>query len=504
MGSQLSLDGKPFYFIGTNAYWLIDENIDRQKVDILMNGAKGLGLKVVRTWAFNKRLPYDNGHHGLAYDETQFQILDYIVQSARNHGIKLILALGNLWPAYIGPEEYVKIATGSAGGKTVADFYSDSATRALYASHISTITARVNSYSKIAYRDDSTIMMWDIMNEPRCPGCTPAQLSVHKGWLYAMASHTKSSAPRQLVSPASEGYFMHSNVQSNPGGGSSCEGEDFDTVSGASPVDVASAHIYWRQTEGVPGKPGTPWTHFTFERYMQWFSMYLGLHLGTGKPLVIEEFNVQVGVQTEGQRNVLFQWLTDRLIASKREGGPLAGIMFWEGAVAGIQDFGYNIYMRRLRGSHDQDAAAVAPAPDKHNLPAAAHTHDMKQSAADNASSTPPVTDNTSGALLGSDSSRSRPRAGEARTASDLTNEVNQGRDSQQHSRRLSDVPIGSPPEELDPFRRFKERKACADSLSAGWNPIHPPQTVDVGAYMRRVAGKGVLDIIRGAAQALG
>lgn len=53
----------------------------------------------------------------------------------------------------------------------------------------------------------------------------------------------------------------------------------------------------------------------------------------------------QVGVQTESQRNVLFQWLTDKLIASKREGGPLAGIMFWEGAVAGIQVRNYsNIY----------------------------------------------------------------------------------------------------------------------------------------------------------------
>lgn len=36
-------------------------------------------------------------------------------QSAKLHGMKLILALGNLWPAYVGPEDYLRIATGSAG-----------------------------------------------------------------------------------------------------------------------------------------------------------------------------------------------------------------------------------------------------------------------------------------------------------------------------------------------------------------------------------------------------
>lgn len=165
--------------------------------------------------------------------------------------------------------------------------------------------------------------------------------------------------------------------------------------------------------------------------------------------------------------------------------------------------------MRRLQGF--EEAATFTPAPV--NLLTETHTHDKNESSAHNTRFTPPVTDTMSRPLLDSDDS-SQPWSGadEAKTGSDLESHVINESSSrihhdsslQQHSRKLADVPIGSPPEELDPFRRFKERKACADSLSAGWNPNYPPQTADVAAYMRRVAGKGVLDIIRGAAQALG
>ncbi len=52
-------------------------------------------MRVVRTWAFNTRLPL--GGPGLAYDEGQFQALDFIVHTARAFGLRLVLALGNFW-----------------------------------------------------------------------------------------------------------------------------------------------------------------------------------------------------------------------------------------------------------------------------------------------------------------------------------------------------------------------------------------------------------------------
>ncbi len=44
--------------------------------------------------------------------------LDYIVQQAGQYGIRLVLTLGNLWPAYVGPEVFLAAANGGlAGGR---------------------------------------------------------------------------------------------------------------------------------------------------------------------------------------------------------------------------------------------------------------------------------------------------------------------------------------------------------------------------------------------------
>ncbi|MEW5305179.1 MAG: hypothetical protein WDW36_007740 [Sanguina aurantia] len=528
-GSQLQLDGKPFYFVGANAYWLIASSTDRSKVDTMMAKAKGLGLKVLRTWAFNSRLPHDNGRHGLAYDETQFRTLDYVVHSARNHGIKLILALGNLWPAYVGPENYLQIATGTAAGKTVADFYSDPAAQRLYASNIDTITARINSYSKIAYHDDDAIMMWDVLNEPRCPGCDTAQLASHQAWLASMASHAKAAAPKQLISPATEGYFLHSNVQSNPGAGASCEGEDFPTVSALAGFDVATAHIYYRQTESVPGQA------LSFEL---------------------------VGVQSKQQQNVLFEWVTQQLIASKNAGGPLAGVMFWEAGMGGVQDFGYAINMRRSLQALPSPAlprnqsrrSLPQPAPTGHT--AKPHLDDATRdghnidtfildphSLLDAAGAGPldthllTLSDSTSGSPSTPDPLDSKeaapvrlPRTGSGREGetpvgagrSRSTSGSSTGSDraptaklpasaaggragssplpAQRSSRRLADSLVGVQ-EELDPFRRFEARRECAEKMAASWVPAATPEAVDVGAYMTSVSGKSTVDILRHACQ---
>jgi mannan endo-1,4-beta-mannosidase len=42
------------------------------------------------------------------------------------------------------------------------------------------------------------------------------------------------------------------NVRYNPGAGASCEGEDWVGISKLDSVDVATAHVYWRQMESVP------------------------------------------------------------------------------------------------------------------------------------------------------------------------------------------------------------------------------------------------------------
>ncbi|KXZ50337.1 hypothetical protein GPECTOR_17g978 [Gonium pectorale] len=254
---------------------------------------------------------YPGRPRGLVWNETEFVGLDYVVQQAEAHGVRLILCLGNLWPAYVGPERFLDAATGGAAGMTVADFYAHPGAATLYGQHIRAVTGRVSALTGRRYRDTPAIMMWDVMNEPRCPGCSPGQLSAYRSWLAAQVALTASAAPRQLVCVGTEGFFADthlaaspspfpSHVSLNPGAGSSCEGEDWLDTSSLPGVDVGVIHTYWRQTEGIPA---CGWSRMSFRQYLPFYLAYTWAHVTAagrlGRPLLQQEFNI---IATGGPR----------------------------------------------------------------------------------------------------------------------------------------------------------------------------------------------------------
>lgn len=94
--------------------------------------------------------------------------LDYVIFKAGQHGVKLVLALGNFWRAYEqGPERWLAWAQaaevgsnggsggfingsgfgGGGGGSDVAAFYANPGARQLYKRHIEAVLGRVNTYT---------------------------------------------------------------------------------------------------------------------------------------------------------------------------------------------------------------------------------------------------------------------------------------------------------------------------------------------------------------------
>ncbi|PNW87553.1 hypothetical protein CHLRE_02g141600v5 [Chlamydomonas reinhardtii] len=468
-GSRLTLAGRPYHFLGFNAYQLTaqaaGENDDgwpgdggvvaagRARVEQLLGLAARLGLRVVRTWAFNHRLPalnpawlqhekpYDSGSSSsnssssssttsylagcltdtnggsacaaglpLVWDEAEFVGLDWVVARAEAAGVRLVLALGNLWPAYVGPERFLRAAqllsppgatagggaadaaptaTGlsgralvsadadalqrAAGGPTsVADFYCHPGARRLYAEHIRRVTGRVNTFTGRRYSDTPAIMMWDVMNEPRCPGCTPDQLSCYSQWMRLMSDTAAAAAPRQLRAMGTEGFFSeapHSELAAaagvsqpleahNPGVGSVCEGEDWVSATQLPGIDVGILHTYWRQTEGVPD---CGWARMTWWQYLPWYLHYTAVHVrlagALGRPLVQEEFNIISSRFMPQQRSQLFAAALWQLVSSAEAGGPFAGALWWGAALVGAGwDDGYTLFL-------DAGGAAAGPTP---------------------------------------------------------------------------------------------------------------------------------------------
>ncbi|KXZ54659.1 hypothetical protein GPECTOR_4g725 [Gonium pectorale] len=406
-GTQFIEDGKPFYFVGFNAHWLpnlatFEHEWGRTQAAHFMRSAQKLGMRVGRWWAFNKALPANPGE----YEEDQFLGLDYTLYLASKFGIRVILALTNLWPQYRGPEHFLYMATGSANGKTVLDYYADRATRELVKRHMDTVVRRVNAYSGVTYRDDPTILGWDVMNEPRCPGCDASEMAIKLDWIAEMAAYLRSIDPNHLITMGSEGYFAPDPATNlhllNPGAGAQCEGEDWVATVSMKDHDFACIHVYERQVEELPynhdPKRNDPvWVKCDFECYINWMTRYIEAHeqvaVQINKPLLLEEFGLTWwcvrqswggagrGRMWEYDRRVLLQVVFEMLVDSARSGGPLAGALFWNAAANFTGDWdGYNIYTDRTPKSIPYPAPfaygpakrSLIPGPNPQTVPTAA------------------------------------------------------------------------------------------------------------------------------------
>lgn len=147
-GTHFVLDGRPFYFAGSNAYYVPFKNVNpfqtilpeskltfmqnQTDVELGLRAAKRAGLNVFRTWGFNdKNVTYDPnglpqyGAEGAGPTDVVFQwfengkstidikAFDKVVDAAAATGIKLIVALTNNWADYGGMDVY----TVNLGGK---------------------------------------------------------------------------------------------------------------------------------------------------------------------------------------------------------------------------------------------------------------------------------------------------------------------------------------------------------------------------------------------------
>ena len=333
-GEVLHARGLPFHAAGTNNYYLLYQS--KQMVDDVFARASAAGFNVLRTWGYFDIGHQDgsdsiggkqNGVYLQSFDGTApayndgddgMKRLDYVLYKASQSKLRLIISFVNNWDEFGGMAQYVRWA----GGQYHDEFYTSATIRGWYKDWISHVLNRVNSYTGVAYKDDATIMAWELANEPRCGGgkaypvsgtCTTQTLLT---WADDVSRYVKSIDKKHLVSSGDEGFFCTDSTSSD--WTENCA-SGVDTVAFAKlpAMDLMSFHLYpdgWGKT--------ADWGTQSIKRHI---TEARKIH----KPAYLGEF----GLLDKATRNPVYKKWTDTVLANLG-----AGALYW--MLAGDQDNG--------------------------------------------------------------------------------------------------------------------------------------------------------------------
>ncbi len=334
-GTRFYLYGEPFYFSGTNNYYLFYRPWNQ--VEEVLDDAKAMDLRVLRTWGFCDGM-WKEGHSFQpepgVYDESGVQRLDRLIKEAGDRGIKLMIALVNNWGDFGGMCQYARwcnetipdynlcsphAGPGTAGSRAHDAFYTNNCTRELYKNYIAYFLNRTNSITGVKYKDDPAIFAWQLANEPRARSDPSGQTLYN--WISEMSSYIKIIDQNHLVTTGEDGFYKN---KSNEYGYAGYDGQDFISHHQIPSIDFASLNMY-------------PWnSYYTYENMLKWIEEHaVDANTIIRKPVTLNEFGVKGGLRDE--------WMSG--FYKKIEDVNLNGDLFWILCHDSYPDYdGYCVY----------------------------------------------------------------------------------------------------------------------------------------------------------------
>ncbi|XP_074303647.1 mannan endo-1,4-beta-mannosidase 7-like [Silene latifolia] len=338
-GTHFVQNGAPYYANGFNAYWLMYTATDPSQRYLVSNAfreASSHGLSVARTWAFN-----DGGDRALqsspgSYNEHTFKGLDFVIAEARKYGIKLIMSLSNNYEGYGGRKQYINWARNQGHYLSSDDsFFTDSLVKSFFKNYIKTVLNRYNTITGVMYKNDPTIMAWELMNEPRCTSDQSGRTV--QAWITEMAAHVKSIDRNHLLEVGLEGFYGFSHPDKMKFNPNFNIGTDFIANNQIPEIDFATVHAY----------PDQWISNSNDQAQLGFVNNWLTSHIQDAqnilrKPLLLAEFgksNRDPGFSTY-QRDQLFSSVYNNIYSSARRGGPIVGGLFWQLLTKGLESYG--------------------------------------------------------------------------------------------------------------------------------------------------------------------
>lgn len=303
-GTNFVKDGCPFYYGGANSYDLM--TLNQRELDTFFETMQANNVTVVRTWAFA------NGNGTLSQNMTFMEIrdntlvlhtgnmvaLDRVLATAAKNDVKVILVLGNNWNEFGGVsyfEEKLKL-------DSHVEYFSNNVAKSVYKYYARYLANRINTITKVPYKNDTTIFSWELFNEPRqfavdltltMPKREAANLITD--WASEMCSYLKDIDPNHMVAVGDEGFYE--NASGAPAYIYSIEnGVDHRQLSSLPCIDFVTVHLYdlkWGFTSSAD------------PNVIAWIENQKALADSLGKPAILEEYNTD---KTTGRTLAIKQW----------------------------------------------------------------------------------------------------------------------------------------------------------------------------------------------------
>jgi mannan endo-1,4-beta-mannosidase len=347
-GAKFVIDGKPFRFVGANVA-VMYRNEDRARMPETLRVAANDGIRVVRVWAYGEggedspiksvggdREDWPRQHPFRfkpdEWNEEAFVHLDKVITEAARNKLYVQLCLVNWWRDTGGVTQYLRWA----GIADAADdkqpfginveramlFYTNEETRRMYRQHVEKIVTRRNTVTGVLYKDDPTIMGYELMNEAQA---ATGRRHERRAWVEEMSAYIRSLDPDHLITPGTWGYR------------SAWERREWLAEHRLPNVDFVDVHNYPRDDLDSYVDSPDALHEFMANRVAAAYSL--------GKPLVFGEF----GMGPEGyQGHTAAEWYRAYLEGAARTGA--SGAMFWILTPDPKRGYGVNYTMPRDDG----------------------------------------------------------------------------------------------------------------------------------------------------------
>lgn len=354
-GTHFCLKGSPYYFVGTNVWYggylgSDGDTGDRERLTKELDQLKANGITNIRVLGMSEASELKRAVRPAAmtkpgtYEETLLEGLDFFLAEMAKRDMKAVIYLNNFWQWSGGMSQYVTWFTGAPAidpdvsgdwngfMDNSAKFYAIEAAQAAYRDVIRTLVNRKNTITGMLYREDPTIMSWQLANEPR-PGSDAngrANAEVFKRWIDDTAKFIGNLAPRQLVSTGNEGWM-----------GTAGDRELFVEAHKTPNVDYLTFHMWAANWSWYDPKNAAATYDVAWDKAQGYLNWHIDSAKELGKPIVLEEFGINrddgaFAVDSGTQfRDRYYRAVFDLLHRRAAAGDAIAGSNFWAWGGAG-------------------------------------------------------------------------------------------------------------------------------------------------------------------------